>query len=96
MKYGDAISQLVFVSCCGSSDAKKDEKFGHGLVFQEVEKIMGERCTHCRAFPIDLVLTDDKKEVNDLIMKTRLSDATFTGEIQERLENFMVQINVVF
>lgn len=95
MKYDKGISQLVFVSCCGSSDAKKDEKFGHGFVFKEVEKIMGDSCTHCQAFPIDLVLPDDKKKDGDLIMKTRLSDATFTGEIQKRLENFMVQINVV-
>jgi flavodoxin len=94
-KYGEGIPRLVFVSCCGSSDAKKDEKFGHGFVFKEVEKIMGDRCVHCRAFPIDLVLPDDKKENGDLIMKTRLSEATFTREIQERLENFMVQINVV-
>ena len=49
----------------------------------------------CQAFPIDLVLTDEKKEDGDLIMKTRLSEATFTGEIQDRLENFIAPIHVV-
>ena len=40
LKYKHIIRQLYFVTCCGSSDAKKDEKFGHALVFREVENIM--------------------------------------------------------
>jgi len=92
-KYKKSIQQLVFVTCCGSSDAKRDEKFGHGFVFKEVQKIMGDRCVHCRAFPIDLVLPEDKKEDSDLIMKTRLSTENFTGHIQERLEDYVAQIS---
>ena len=37
---------------------------------------MGDKCVHCRAFPIDQLLPDDKKEDGNLIMKTRLSEAT--------------------
>lgn len=31
-RYFNQIKQLVFVTCCGSTYANKDEKFGHGLV----------------------------------------------------------------
>ena len=92
-KYKESVQQLVFVTCCGSSDAKKDEKFGHGFVFKEVEKIMKDKCERCQAFPIDLVLPDDTKEDDPVIMKTRLSDENFTGIILERLDGFIAQIS---
>ena len=92
LKYKEHIRELVFVSCCGSSDAKRDEKFGHGFVFKEVEQIMGEKCIHCRAFPVDLVLPEDKKEDADLIMKTRLTEENFTGPLQERLDGLVARI----
>jgi len=91
-KYFGSINKLVFVTCCGSSDAKKDEKFGHGFVFKEVENILKDKCHFCKAFPIDLVLPDDKKEDGELIMKTRLSDSNFKGTIQERLDDVIRRI----
>lgn len=92
MKYKESIRQLDFVTCCGSSDAKKDEKFGHGLVFREVQKIMGDKCSVCQAFPIELILPDYKKEDEDAIMNTRLSDENFFGLIQERLNTFVAGV----
>jgi hypothetical protein len=92
-KQKDSLKQLYFVSCCGSSDAKKNDKFGHGHVFREVEHIMKEKCTGCKAFPIDLVLPDHKKQHEDAIMNTRLSDKNFTGPIQERLDVFVAQVS---
>lgn len=93
LKYKEQIAQLYFVSCCGSSDAKKDEKFGHGYVFKEVENIMKDKCKACKAFPIELVLPDHKKTDEEAIMNTRLTDASFTGPIQERLDAFVARVS---
>ena len=91
-KYFSKINKLVFVTCCGSTDAKKDEKYGHGLVFKEVTNILKERCILCQAFPVGLVLPDDKKEDADAFMKTHLNEENFTGEIRERFDSFIKKL----
>lgn len=88
-KYNTKINQLIFVSCCGSTYVKKDEKFGHGLVFKEVEKMLNGKCVFCQAFPVGLVLPDDQKEDPEAFMKTHLKDENFKGEIQERFTEFL-------
>jgi len=88
-KYFFKINKLIFVTCCGSTTAKKDEKFGHGLVFKEVENILKDKCILCQAFPVSLVLPDDKKEDTNAFMKTHLNDENFKGEIQVLYENFI-------
>ena len=94
-KYFTRINKLIFVTCCGSTDEKKDEKFGHGLVFNELENILKDKCILCQAFPIGLVLPDDKKEDTDAFMKTHLNDENFKGVIQERFDIFMKKVNVL-
>jgi flavodoxin len=94
-KYLNQINKLIFVTCCGSTYDKKDEKFGHGLVFKEVEKLLKEKCVFCQAFPIGLVLPDDKKEDNDAFMKTHLNDENFQGVIQMRFDNFIQKISPI-
>lgn len=93
--YYAGINKLIFVTCCGSTDAKKDEKFGHGLVFKEVEKILNNKCILCQAFPVGLVLPDDKKEDADAFMKTHLNDDNFKGEILERFEKFIQKVTEI-
>jgi flavodoxin len=88
-EYLSKINRLIFVTCCGSTEDKKDEKFGHGLVFQEIESILKDKCILCQAFPVALVLQDDKKDDADAFMKTHLNDENFKGEIQKRFENFI-------
>jgi flavodoxin len=88
-RYFKSIGQLVFVTCCGSSDEKKDVKFGHGFVFKEVENLLQNKCILCQAFPVVMVLPVDKREDPDTFLKTHLNDENFTGEIQERFENFI-------
>jgi len=92
-KYFNKINTLIFVSCCGSTDAKKDEKFGHGLVFNEVKNLLKDKCILCQAFPVGLVLPDDKKEDADAFLKTHLNDENFNGEIQLRFDNFIRKVN---
>jgi flavodoxin len=91
-KYRGDIKRLYFVTCCGSSDAAKFDRFGHGLVFNKVKKILGDVCDFCEAFPIGLVVPEDKKKDDNAIMKTRLSDNNFTGEVQKRFENFIQRV----
>jgi hypothetical protein len=88
-KYQNEINELVFVTVCGSSYVMKEKKFGHGLVFKEIENILKEKCTLCQALPIALVLAEDKKEDPEATMNTRLNDENFKGEIQERFESFV-------
>ena len=92
-KYFNKINELIFVTCCGSTDAKKDEKFGHGLVFKEVENLLNDKCIICQSFPIGLVLPDDKKEDTDAFMKTHLNAENFKGEILERCSAFIKKVN---
>lgn len=92
-KYKKRIRKLVFITCCGSGYAVKDDKFGHATVFKMVQNMLGEGCVHCEAFPIGLVLPSDKQEDPDAVMKTRLSDDNFKGEIQKRFESFIQKLN---
>jgi menaquinone-dependent protoporphyrinogen IX oxidase len=91
-KYHEDIQRIIFVTCCGSTYAKKDEKFGHGLVFKKVENIMDGKCVFCQAFPVGLVLPDDQKEDSDAFMKTHLNETNFKGEIQEIYMEFIQKV----
>ena len=94
-RYFQQINKLIFVTCCGSTYAKKDEKFGHGLVFKEVENRLKNKLIFCQAFPVGLVLPDDKKEDTDAFMKTHLNNENFNGEILERYEGFIKKVNLL-
>ncbi len=94
-KYSAGIKSLRFVTCCAGTDKMKDDKYGYGLVFKQVEALLGDRCVSCDAFPVALVLPEDKNGNNNVIMKTRLSDANFTGEIQRRFDDFIRKVKEV-
>jgi flavodoxin len=92
-KYNTDFQELVFVTCCGSMDEAKDDKFGHGLVFNEIENMVDGKLTHCRAFPVGLLLPEDQRNDSDAFMKTHLNDSNFQGEIKERFDSFMKTIS---
>lgn len=87
------INELVFTTCCGSSFEMKDKKFGHGLVFKEIKEMLKDKCIHCEAFPVTLVVPDDKKEDPDTVMKTRLTDDNFKGELLNIFNGFIKKIS---
>lgn len=91
-KYFNQISKLIFVTCCGSTYVKKDEKFGHGLVFKEVESLLKDKCILCQAFPIGLVMPEGHKDDPDAFMKTHLNDENFNGEIQVIYDSFIQKL----
>lgn len=89
------INQIIFVTSCGSTFEGKNKKFGHNLVFNELKTITDDKCTHCEAFPISLILPDEQKDDSDAIMKTHLNEENFTGEIVTIYESFIQKINSV-
>ena len=91
-KYKKDINKLAFVTSCASSFEEKNSKFGHNLVFDEVKKMMGDKCICCEAFPMPLILDDEQKQDADLVMKTRLSDENFNGEILDIFNKFIAFI----
>ena len=91
-KYSVDISNLAFATCCGSTDEKKDEKYGYNNVFKNLNEILGDKCAVCEAFPISLVISEEQKEDSNAIMNTRLNDDTFKGEIVERFNQFLDRI----
>lgn len=91
-KHISKISSLVFVTCCGSNYKMKEEKYGHGLVFQKVKQLIGEKCTHCEAIPITLVLPEGERENGEQVMKTRLNDETFGGEFAGIYDQFIAKM----
>ena len=90
--YRTSIKSLCFATCCGSSDAAKYDKFGYGLVIDKVKDMLKDKCIYCEAFPIGLILEGTKKEDSNAIMKTRLSDLNFAGDIQKRFEDFIHKV----
>ncbi len=91
-KYSASIKALSFVTCCGTSDEVKFEKFGHGLVFKQIESILGDKCISCDAFPIGLTLPENEEVKGDAVMKIRLNDSNFNGVIKQRFDKYIQQI----
>jgi len=83
------INSLDFISSCGSSFSKKDEKFGHNLVFQEVKELLGSKCEKCVAFPIGLVLAEEFQESPDAFMKNHLNKENFKGDMLSLYQKFI-------
>lgn len=88
-KYLKGIQKLYFATCCGSTDEIKDDKFGYGHVFKKIREIGGDKLIRAEAFPIVMVIPEDQKDNDDVIMKTRLSDDNFSGKIKERYDRFL-------
>lgn len=91
-KHIKEIKNLIFVTCCSSTFETKDDKYGYNRVFNIVKEIAGEKCTYCEAFPIQLVMPQEKRKDGEAVMKARLSDDNFKGEIQEHFEKFLAKI----
>ncbi len=88
-KHSDRINKLIFVTCCGSSFKEKDKKFGHNLVFNEIEDLLKYKILHCEAFPVNLFAPAELKEDASAFMKVHLNDANFKGEIMPIYNHFI-------
>ncbi len=94
-RYRNKGLQWFFVTCCGSSFEEKNDKFGHARVFEKVQKLIGDKCKVCQAFPIGMVLTEDQKQASEAVMQTRLNDETFKGSIAELFDKKIDEIRKI-
>jgi len=92
-KHRGDIKKMTFITCCGSTDAGKNDKFGYATVFEKVRELAGDKCGICEAFPIELVLPEEQKGDEQSMMNTRLSGSNFTGEIKSRFDAFTRQLS---
>lgn len=83
---------LDVITCCGSTDEKKDDTFGYNLIFGKLKTRIGSKAGEFEAFPIELLLSEDKKDDSDAMMNTRLSDQTFNDTVKERLNTFIAKL----
>lgn len=83
---------IYFITCCGCSDEKKDDKFGYEDFFKNLKKKLKERLKGYEAIPITLTLSEEIKNDNDAMMNARLSDDNYENEIKKRLESFIKKI----
>ena len=94
-KYKTTVPELYFATCCGSKDEMKDDKFGYNHVFAVAKEKAGDILKGCEAFPITLVVPEDKLEDDEYIMNARLSSENFKGEIERRFEAFIASMDQV-
>lgn len=91
-KYGNQIKKLHFITCCGSKDSTKDDRFGYAHVFRKIRNIAGDRSGEFRAFPVELSLPEEKRNNDQAMMEARLNDESFKGELEKRLGDFISAI----
>ena len=91
-KYKTQIQKFHFISCCGSTDGKSKDKFGYDLVFEKARELMGRKMGICKAFPIELIVPDDKKNDDQAMMNMRLTSSNFYGPVKERFDTFINEI----
>lgn len=91
-KYNSHYNKLTFITCCGSSDESKNDKFGYNLVFNSVKELIGNKSNGCFAIPIGLAVPEDKKDDDQEIMNTRLNDSNFNDEISDRFNTITSSI----
>ncbi len=88
-KHQKSAQRWYFLTCCGSGDREKDGQFGYGRVFAQVERLLHGRLKHCQVFPISLSLSEDLRTDGEAVMNARLTDATWTGELEKRWQDFL-------
>jgi len=58
-------------------------------VFNKVKEIAGPACLSCEAFPIDLIIPDELRGNDEVVMNVRLSSETFSGAIVEKYNQYI-------
>jgi hypothetical protein len=89
---GKAIKRIDLVSCCGSGDERKSDRFGYETAFAMARKRAGPRLVETCALPIGLAVEGSPKD-SAAVMAARLSEATFTGEIRKRFDELVARLN---
>ena len=80
---------MFFATNCGGGDKERSSQFGYDGVFEKVRRIVGDKLLLAQAFPIPLVVPEEKWDDGETMMNTRLSDENFKGEILERFDKYV-------
>ena len=91
-KYGERIKLIDFMTFCASTDEKKDEKFGYNTVFKRLKEQLGDRLGVCRAFPVELILSEAQKGNDQATMNTHLREETFNEAVRIRLNDYVGEL----
>ena len=81
-QYSTQISQLHFVSVCGSSEEDKNSRYGYERVFKQVRKLVGSKNLECSALSIGLTLPESERSNSEKVMKVRMEESTFHGDFK--------------
>ena len=92
MKLPTTVKHVCFATSCGGGDEEKDSNIGYSSVLAEANQAVKHTDVITEAFPIKLVVPEDKLEDGDYVMKTRLNDSNFEGEIYTRFQSFIQKI----
>ena len=92
MKCIELSKPVHFVTCCGSGDESKDDRYGYSQVLRSAKELSPTCVRSAEAFPVVLVLTPEEAQDSQVVMKTRLSEATYKGAFRERLEGFITAV----
>jgi menaquinone-dependent protoporphyrinogen IX oxidase len=88
-RYSSRVSDIICVTCCGSTYEKRNEKFGYEGAFRHIRKLASRREVRCEAFSKALVIPGDKQDDSEAFMSTTLTDDNFKGEILEKFNSFI-------
>lgn len=92
-KYSKVVDKIDFITCCGSTDEKKNETFGYELVFSKLKEQLGVKAGVFEAFPVALLLPEELKNDDQANMNTRMNDDNFNEVVQARLNSFITLIS---
>jgi hypothetical protein len=92
LEFRGRVDRLSFITCCGSDEKDANSSFGYNTVFKKVRKLVPSKDVECEAFPIKLVVPEDKLNDGEYVMNTRLNDQNFRGKIVERLDDYLRRI----
>lgn len=91
-RYGKECRSVDFITCCGSSDEGKLDKFGYATVFSQIEKVLGERYRSGTAFPVQLALPEEQRGDGQAVMNTVLNESNFQGGLQDRFVQLLKEL----
>jgi hypothetical protein len=94
-KFRHKVTEIVFLTCCGSKDETKDDPYGYGRVFDRARKLAKGQLHSCRAFPVVLAMPEDQRDQDEESRNVRLSGESFAGQLDVRLGELVHELEPI-
>ncbi|MBN1618017.1 hypothetical protein JW887_01580 [Candidatus Dojkabacteria bacterium] len=91
-KFKNDIKKLAFITMCGGGDEDKDTEYGYKSVFNRVKNLVGDKLVLTKALSIKLLEKNGKKFTDEELMKLKITDGIFKGEIKKRYDDVIKEI----